>query len=216
MHGETMNSQQNVLCKHWHIECPTFLPNSQYEVIPTFHSAQHNLCPTTSEFVVLYHHVPQRYGHHVPTCDVSSLQGKKGNINFPLCLIKSCDGNVWGTVCIALYAFELDIMVSGRIHVLASSSLWKERQLPFERGTQWAAGSVWINLEWNKKNTRWLLVTLTLAGQSRDKSRSSEVLDRAVPLYRYRSCAQICMASYVINTVSKTIVLVVMTVVTSL
>jgi hypothetical protein len=60
---------------------------------------------------------------------------------------------VCGTVCIALYAFELDITVSDRIHVLASSSLWKGRQLPFEWGVgiQWAAGSVWINLEWYLK-----------------------------------------------------------------
>jgi len=67
-----------------------------------------------------------------------------------------------------------------------------------------------------KTNRRSLPVTLALAGQSRDKSRSSYVLDRAILLYLYSRCAQICMTSYVIITGSKIIALVVMTVVTKL
>jgi hypothetical protein len=52
---------------------------------------------------------------------------------------------------------------------------------------------------------------LALAGQSLDKFRSSYVLDRAIPLCLYRSCGQICMATDVIITGSKMIVLVVIT-----
>lgn len=106
--------------------------------------------------------------------------------------------------------------VTGQINVLASSSPRKGLQLPFE----WGASELQVlsELIYNeiKSNRRWLLVTLALAGQSCDRSRSGYVLDRAVPLYLYRSCAQICVASYVINTGTKMIVLVVMAVVTKL
>jgi hypothetical protein len=86
--------------------------------------------PITSEFVLHYNRLPQRCGRHVNSCDVSTLQWKKGKINFPLWLIKRCDRKVRGTI----YAFQLDIMASGRIHVLAGSTVWKERQLLFEWG----------------------------------------------------------------------------------